>query len=142
MTDKSCIVSVLFFFDEGEAVYVDNPALSTVLAALRTLDGNELDTFFIQLKNGDMLEVGGGDDDRYKCHATTSDNYFDLVKPSSPRDPSDTVMINMCQEGWHYPRCLIVSLEVVIEAIKYFATSGKLNPKLKWDNTLEYEPTL
>ncbi len=142
MTDNHCIVTRLYYFEEDEAVDVDDPPLSEVLTALRTLDGMEFDTFMIMLINGDSMSVGGGKNDRYKCHARTKGSFFDLVNPTCPMDEDDTESIMMDQELTGYPKCLIVSFDMIINAVHCFATSGQLNPNLKWDDTFKYEPMI
>gem|GEM_PF-5491417 len=86
------------------------------------------------------MDIGGGKDNKYKCHARTNGGLYDLINPKIPCGMRDTVGIMMNQEGNSFPKCCIVSLDLVLMAIETFGSSGLMDPRLTWDNTLEYEP--
>lgn len=138
MSDSKAIR--LFHFVGDGVVEIDDPPLSKVFDAIKALDGIEIDTVSVTLRNGDSMDVGGGKNDQYKCHARTKGSFYDLVNPQLPRDTTDTVAIMMAQEVSTYPRCCIVSCEMVLAAVECFCTRGELSLSLTWDNTLEYEP--
>lgn len=146
MGGEPCLVSRLVHFVKGsapdvpEVKRINDPTLPTVLDAIKALDGMEIDTFSVILRNGDRLAVGGGKCDQYKCHATTNNSLYDLIAPNCPKDTKDTVSISMDNEESTYPRCCIVSLEMVMAAVQCFCTTGVLSPQFTWDSTLEYEP--
>jgi Immunity protein Imm1 len=130
----------LFHFTHDGVVDIADPPLSKVIDAIRALNGVENDTLSVTLRNGDTMDVGGGKDDQYKCHARTRGSFYDLVNPLVPLDMTDTVTIMMNQEANSFPRCCIVSSEMVMVAIESFCTKGELSSNLTWDNTLDYEP--
>jgi hypothetical protein len=140
MSAKPCLALRLFHFVEGGVAEIDDPSLCKVLDAIKALDGIDIDTASVTLRNGDSMDIGGGKDGQYKCHARTKNSFYDLVNPNCRRDVSDTVLIMMDNEVSRYPRCCIVSLDMVMVAVECFCTSGELSPSLAWDNTLEYEP--
>jgi hypothetical protein len=140
MTNESPMIIRLFHFVHGGVVEIDDPPLAKVIDAIKALDGVDIDTVSVTLRNGDSMDVGGGKDGQYKCHARTKGSFYHLVDPRLPRDMNDTVTIMMDQETSYFPRCCIVSREMVMVAIECFCTSGELSPNLTWDNTLEFEP--
>jgi Immunity protein Imm1 len=140
MSNESPMVIWLFHFADDAAAEIDDPTLSQVIEAVNALNGVDIDTVSVKLRNGDSMDVGGGKDDQYKCHARTMGSYYEMLNPQVPRDMSDTVTIMMDQEGCSYPRCCVVSREMVRTAVECFCKSGELNSTLTWDNTLEYEP--
>jgi hypothetical protein len=134
------LVLRLFHFSHDGVVDVERPPLEQVIDAVTALDGGEMDTVSVTLDNGDSMDVGGGKDDQYKCHARTRGSFYDLVNPLLPQDMGDTVMIMMNQEGNSFPRCCIVSREMVMVAIECFCTRGELASSLTWTDKLEFEP--
>ena len=138
-TTKTHVIT-LFFLAEDGPVYIDDPSLATVLDALGSLDGHDTDTLSVTLSNGDSMDVGGGADDHYKCHARTKNSFYHLVDPMIPKDMNETVEIHMDDEISTFPRCSIVSLEIVKIAVECFCVNGELSSKLQWDNTLKYDP--
>jgi hypothetical protein len=130
----------LAFLTESGAQYVDNPSLARVLDVLASMDGEDSDTLSITLSNGDSMDVGGGANGMYKCHARTLSSFYDLLCPALQKDLSDTVDIQMDDEINSFPRCTVVSLDMVRIAVECFCVNGDLNASLLWDNTLDYEP--
>jgi hypothetical protein len=139
MTAGSLIIRLLHFTPDG-VMDVEDPPLSRVIDAIKALDGVNIDTVSVTLRNGDSMDVGGGKDDQYKCHARTRGNFHHLINPPVPQDMTDTVVIMMDQEASSFPMCCIVSLEVVMVAIECFCTNGSLSSSLAWVTNLEFEP--
>jgi hypothetical protein len=139
-TAKPCLASRLFYFVKDGVEEVDDPPLCKVVDAIKRLDGIDIDTVSVTLHNGDSMDIGGGKDNQYKCHARTKNSFYDLVNPNCQRDIRDTISIMMCNELSKYPKCCIVSFDMAMVAAECFCTSGELSPTLTWDNTLEYEP--
>ena len=86
------------------------------------------------------MDIGGGANNRYKCHARTKGSFYDLVNPGVSRKSKHSVSIMMDQETNTFPACCIVTLEMVLLAVECFCTTGILSNELTWDNTLRYEP--
>jgi hypothetical protein len=140
MTNTPTLVRRLFYFTTDEQIYIDDPPLNRVIEEIEALNGDDIDTVGIKLNTLNSMAVGGGKEGQYKCHATMKGVLYDLLDPQLPRQVNDKVEIMMDQEISSYPRCCIVSREMVMEAIKCFCTTGELSSNLTWDNTLEYEP--
>jgi hypothetical protein len=140
MTNSGQIAERLFYFTSDGVEDLSKPDMSQIINAVKSLDGIDIDTVSVTLCNGDSMDIGGGKDDQYKCHARTCGSFYDMVNPDTLCDAKDTVMIMMNQEGNSFPRCCIVSREMVLLAIETFCSSGVLDSRLAWDNTLEYEP--
>ena len=144
VTDSAHLASSLFHFVENGVANIDDPPLSVVKEAIRALDGDEINTVSIGLRNGDSMEIGGGKQGRYVCYTRIKKSHpcylYHLVNPDCPRDMKDLVHINMGDgESWTYPRCTIVSLETVLIAAECFCISGEMSPSLAWDNKLNFE---
>src|SRR5262245_49164475 len=102
-------VRTLFYLTKDGAVHIDAPSLTDVINAAMTLDGRDVDTLSVTLSNGDSMDVGGGSNGQYKCHARVMDSFFDLVDPLASRDMLDRVDLHMNDEINTFPRCTIVS---------------------------------
>lgn len=140
MNDKSCGVIRLFYFTEDDVTEIEGPPLPKILDAVRSLDGIDIDTLSITLRSGDSMDVGGGKDNQYKCHARIRNDFYDLVNPDFSQELNEMVSIMMNEEVNTYPKYCIVTLDMVLQAIEYFSTYGQLSNDLTWDNTLDYEP--
>ena len=130
----------LFYLTDVEAVNVKDPTLAQVLDVLLAMDGQDADSMSVKLNTGDSMDVEGGLDGQYKCHARTRAGFFHLVNPSTPKDMSDMVYLQTGGEGTEFPRCCIISLSCARAAVECFCATGDLNPKLGWDNTLDFDP--
>ena len=108
--------------------------------AVGSLDGRDTDTVSLNLGNGDSMDIGGGADGMYKCHARTMSSFYDLLNPLVQQDMSDTMDVQMNDESNTFPRCTIVSLDMAKSAVECFCVNGDLHAQLHWDNSLEYEP--
>lgn len=134
------MVKWLFRILEDGALETDNPPFSMVKDAINALDGNEINTVSLKLRNDDSMDIGGGKANQYKCHVRTKNGFYHLLNPNCQRDMNDTVPIVMGDgEEWNYPKCTIVSLETVMIAVECFCTTGELSPNLTWDKTLDFK---
>lgn len=140
MSSKPSLVARLFYFVEGGIEEIDDPPLCKVVDAVKKLDGVDIDTVSVTLRNGDSMSIGGGKDNQYKCHARTKNDLYDMVNPSCQCDANDIVWIMMNNEANKFPRCCVVPLDSVIDAVECFCATGELSQSVSWDNTLEYEP--
>ena len=130
----------MFYLTKDGGVDIDDPSLIEMMNAVMALEGHNSDLMSITLSNGDSMDIGGGAANQYKCHARTKKSFFHLVDPAIPKDVANKVKIEMGDDIATYPRCCIVSLDMVKTAVEHFCENGELSPDLSWENTLRFEP--
>ena len=110
---------------------IKSPSVADIERAVHTLDGEEYTLVTVEAEGETHLAVGGGIAGRYVVYATFDNMTFHNLL--GPGDKSDTVYLTAGGQEGDYPGNSIVDLETALAAALTFAESGKLDPRLTWE---------
>jgi hypothetical protein len=112
---------------------VDHPTWNDIEEALRCMHGVEnYSVILITPNSEEMMMIGGGEKGQYVCIGELLRGQFVLSELSRPREQLISIYDGQPSA---YIATHVVSLEQVVEAAHYFATTGELTPSLSWERS-------
>lgn len=110
---------------------IDNPSWEKVKSAINLLNQKERTQVVLKREDWSNISIGGGNGKYHVCLTTPDEQFFVLNDPVKEDIKSTEELVVGGQVG-DYPAISIVSLNLVIEAVKFYFENGRINKELSW----------
>ena len=111
---------------------LENPSVDDVEKAIRRLDGLTFTEVLLSDGESEGLLVTGGSECRYVCERIKGDSNWTLMNCDS--ESADNSVAIIAGGPPDFPTNMVVSVEQVISAMRFFCETGELDSSQTWES--------